>query len=149
MKGKVVSIKMSEKKGAQKRLVSEATLMADFGIEGDHRAGQGKKQVSLLAIESLYKITSQTVKGLCSGKFSENIATEGIALWELETGTKLFIGETVLEISQVGKECHDGCPIKAQVGQCIMPKEGIFTKVIKGGEIRVGDDIRAEQINDI
>ena len=144
MNGKVVSIKISEKKGAQKRLISEATVVADFGIEGDLHAGKGARQVSLLANESRVKIRAQTVQGLCSGKFSENIATEGIALWELEVGTKLFIGESVLEISQVGKECHDGCAIKAQVGQCIMPKEGIFTKVIKGGKVKVGDSIRAK-----
>lgn len=144
MDGKVVSIKISDKKGAQKRLLSEAIVVADFGIEGDLHAGKGKRQVSLLANESLVKIRAQTVKGLCSGKFSENIATEGIALWELKIGTKLFIGESVLEISQVGKECHDGCAINAQVGQCIMPQAGIFTKVIKGGKVKVGDTIRAE-----
>lgn len=82
------------------------------------------------------------IKGLCSGKFAENITTEGINLYELPVGTKLEIGETSQEVTQIGKECHAGCAIFQQIGQCIMPKEGIFTKVLRGGKIKVGDEIK-------
>jgi MOSC domain-containing protein YiiM len=81
------------------------------------------------------------VKGLCTGKFAENITTEGIKLWKLPVGTKLQIGETIQEVTQIGKECHTKCAIYHQVGNCIMPTEGIFTKVIKGGKVKVGDEI--------
>ncbi len=143
--GKVSGINISEKKGVVKEPISSGEFIADFGLKGDAHAGKWHRQVSLLAQESIDKMTATGVKGLCSGKFAENITTEGVILHELPVGTRLKIGETVQEVSQIGKECHDGCEIKKTVGQCIMPKEGIFTKVIVGGVIHVGDQI--ETIN--
>lgn len=86
-------------------------------------------------------MTNRGILGLCSGKFAENLTTEGIVLHELPVGTQVKIGETIHEVTQIGKECHTGCAIKVQVGQCIMPKEGIFTRVLKTGTIKVGDSI--------
>jgi Uncharacterized protein conserved in bacteria len=139
---KVISVNTSEKKGTIKAPVAEINLIEDFGIEGDAHGGKGIRQVSLLGVESLNKFREHTnIKGLCSGKFAENITTEGITLYKLPIGTKLKIGEALLEVSQIGKECHGGCEIRNTVGSCIMPKEGIFAKVIKGGKIKAGDEI--------
>ena len=139
--GKVSGINISKTKGVVKSPIPEGKFIADFGLEEDAHAGKWHRQVSLLAQESIDKMTESGVKGLCSGKFAENITTEGVVLHELPVGTKLKIGETIQEISQIGKECHTGCEIKRLVGQCIMPKEGIFTRVIQGGIIKVGDEI--------
>lgn len=97
--------------------------------------------MSLLAQESIDKMKALGIVGLCTGKFAENITTEGIALHNLGVGTRLKAGEAVLEISQIGKECHRGCEILKQVGKCIMPTEGIFARVIEGGEVKPGDKI--------
>ncbi|SHJ63273.1 MOSC domain-containing protein [Paramaledivibacter caminithermalis] len=139
---KVIAISISEKKGVPKENISEGNFIEDFGLEGDAHAGKWHRQVSLLGVESINKMKEIGIEGLCSGKFAENITTEGIKLFDLPVGTKLQIGETLQEVTQIGKECHSGCAIFRQVGQCIMPKEGIFTKVIKGGKVRVGDDIK-------
>lgn len=149
MAGKIVAINISEMKGVPKTSIPEANLIADFGIEGDAHAGKWHRQVSFLANESVDKMRHQGVKGLCAGKFAENVTTEGLELSQLKIGTKLHIGDSIHEVSQIGKECHHGCAIKEQVGQCIMPKEGIFTKVIKGGKIKVGDEIRVDIPEDI
>ncbi|HHY91445.1 MAG TPA: MOSC domain-containing protein [Clostridiales bacterium] len=141
MKGKVISINISEKKGEIKIPIEEGIFKEGYGLVGDAHAGKWHRQVSLLAKESIDKMKEIGIQGLCSGKFAENITTEGIILCELPVGTKLKIGETIQEITQIGKECHDACAIKQQVGQCIMPREGIFTRVIKGGKIRKGDSI--------
>jgi MOSC domain-containing protein YiiM len=139
--GKVKGINISEKKGVVKKPIPEGHFIADFGLEGDAHAGKWHRQVSLLAQESIDKMTDTGIKGLCSGKFAENITTEGVALHLLPVGTTLRIGETIQEIAQIGKECHAGCAIRIQVGQCIMPKEGIFTRVLSGGMVKVGDAI--------
>lgn len=139
---KVIAISISETKGVPKENIPEGNFIEDFGLEGDAHAGKWHRQVSLLGVESINKMKDIGVKGLCSGKFAENITTEGINLYELPVGTKLQIGETIQEVTQIGKECHTGCAIFQQIGQCIMPKEGIFTKVIKGGKIKVGDEIK-------
>ncbi len=141
MEGKVVSINISEKKGTIKKPVDSCMCIEDFGIENDAHCGKGIRQVSFLAKESIDKMTAIGIEGLCSGKFAENVTTEGITLYELPIGTILKIGETIHEVSKIGKECHKGCEIMQQVGHCIMPKEGIFTKVIKGGIMKVGDTI--------
>jgi MOSC domain-containing protein YiiM len=141
MLGKVKGINISEQKGVVKRPIGEGHFIADFGLEGDAHAGKWHRQVSLLAQESIDKMTEVGIKGLCSGKFAENITTEGVTLHLLPVGTQLKIGETVQEVAQIGKECHAGCAIREQVGQCIMPKEGIFTRVLSGGMIKVGDAI--------
>lgn len=139
--GKVIAINISEKKGVPKEGIPVGNFIEDFGLEGDAHAGKWHRQVSLLGVESVDKMKSQGVEGLCTGKFAENLTTEGIVLWELPVGTMLKIGETVQEVTQIGKECHMGCSIRELVGDCVMPREGIFTKVIQGGKIKEGDSI--------
>ena len=143
---KVVAVNISEKKGTVKHPVDEVVLKEDFGIVGDAHAGPGIRQVSLLSIESInkFKKLNNGLKGICEGKFAENITTEGITLYELPVGTKIQIGETIQQVSQIGKKCHadQGCQIFKLVGTCIMPKEGIFTTVLKGGKIKAGDKIK-------
>ena len=138
----VLSINISEKKGTPKTTITEGTLVENFGFAGDAHAGKWHRQVSLLAKESIEKAKGMRTDGLCHGMFAENITTEGISLHTLPVGTKLQIGsEAVIEISQIGKECHDGCAIRQLVGQCIMPKEGVFAKVLRGGIVKAGDEI--------
>lgn len=141
MRAKIVSLNISLKKGEVKTPVQKVMFKADHGIEGDAHAGEWHRQVSLLAIESIDKIRGMGIE-LTNGIFAENITTEGIELNSLPIGTKLKIGESVQEVTQIGKTCHnDGCAIKAKVGECVMPREGIFTKVLKGGEAYIGDPI--------
>jgi MOSC domain-containing protein YiiM len=139
--GKVLAINISKEKGVIKEPIAEGIFQEDHGLVGDAHAGKWHRQVSLLAQESIDKMTAKGILGLCSGKFAENLTTEGIILHELPVGTTVKIGETLHEVTQIGKECHTGCAIKVQVGQCIMPKEGIFTRVLKTGTIKVGDSI--------
>ena len=139
---KVIAINISEKKKTPKKSIPEGKLIENFGFEGDAHAGNWHRQVSLLAKESIEKAKGMRTDGLCHGMFAENITTEGITLHTLPVGTKLKIGdEALLEITQIGKECHDGCAIKELVGQCIMPKEGIFCKVLTSGTVKTGDEI--------
>ncbi|WPX09596.1 cyclic pyranopterin monophosphate synthase MoaC/MOSC-domain-containing protein [Anaerocellum danielii] len=140
---KVVSINISRQKGTPKEPVSEAVLIENYGIEGDAHAGTSHRQVSLLDISSIKKMQQYGLKGLCFGKFAENITTENLDLQKISLGTKLKIGNNVLlEISQIGKKCHgSGCEIAKSVGVCIMPKEGLFAKVLIGGKVKVGDNI--------
>lgn len=146
IKGRINAISVSKEKGTQKINVSEAELKTDFGIIGDAHAGSTHRQVSLLPVESIEKMVAKGAKVL-PGNFAENITTEGIDLLLLEVGSKLKLGEsTELEITQFGKQCHGRCEIFKQVGDCIMPREGIFAKVIKPGRINVGDAI--EVLND-
>lgn len=140
-KGIVRAVNTSLEKGVVKHPVERAELRAEFGIEGDAHGGFAHRQVSLLAQESVNKMIEMGVTGLSEGVFAENITTEGIELYTLPVGTKLRIGETLHEVSQIGKECHHGCAIKQQVGMCIMPKEGIFTIVLQGGTVKPGDEI--------
>lgn len=137
----VVTINTSEKKGTIKHPIKEAHLIKDFGIEGDAHAGNWHRQVSLLALESVDKMKAAGAKNLTPGIFAENITTEGIELCTLSIGTKLSIGEVLLEVTQIGKECHHHCQIYEQVGMCIMPEEGIFTRVLNKGTIKAGDEI--------
>jgi len=138
---RVVAVNISEKKGVPKKPIEVGELIENFGLKGDAHAGNWHRQVSLLGVESIEKMKEIGIKGLCYGKFAENITTEGIELYKLEVGTRIRIGDAVLEISQIGKECHKKCAIYHQVGDCVMPREGIFAKVIKGGEIKAGDEI--------
>ncbi len=138
---KVKAINISVKKGTVKENIESANFIEDFGIESDAHAGKWHRQVSLLASESIEVMKSQGATGLCSGKFAENITTEGIVLYTLPVGTKLKIGTVILEITQIGKECHHGCEILKQVGDCIMPKQGIFARVVNGGIASVGNSI--------
>ena len=138
---KVISINISEKKETPKTKINPGVLVEDFGFENDAHAGKWHRQVSLLAMESIEKSKGLPTDGLCHGVFAENITTEGIELYTIPVGTKLRVGECVIEITQIGKECHDGCAIKKLVGQCVMPREGIFARVIKGGKVLEGDEI--------
>lgn len=142
MEGKVVSVNLSEKKGTPKKQIDVGVLIKDFGLEGDAHAGKWHRQVSLLGVESIEKAKRGPTNGLCHGVFAENITTEGIALYTLPVGTQLAIGDCLLEISQIGKECHEGCAISKLVGQCVMPREGVFARVLKGGTVQAGDSIR-------
>jgi len=138
---KVLAVNISEKKGIVKKPIDKGYFEADHGLVGDAHAGNWHRQVSLLGQESIDKINKQDIKGLCVGVFAENLTTEGIILYELPIGTKLKIGETEMEVTQIGKECHTGCAIRKLVGYCVMPREGIFTKVLKAGWIKPGDEI--------
>lgn len=141
MKGKVLEVNISEKKGTIKKPIEFGEFEIDLGLKGDAHSGNWHRQVSLLGQESFDKMKEMGVDGLEYGVFAENITTEGIILYELPIGTRLKIGETVQEVTQIGKECHDGCEISKIVGKCIMPKEGIFTKIIVPGIVKKGDSI--------
>ena len=139
---KIVSIAMSKKKGTRKKTVDEAMLIENHGLQHDAHSGDWHRQVSFLASES---IASAKNRGLdvTFGDFAENIATEGIDWLSVPVGTQLLLGERALvEVTQIGKECHNKCAIYYKAGDCIMPKEGIFAKVLKGGMIRIHDPIR-------
>jgi len=138
----LVSINISEKKGVVKKPVDSALLIEDFGIENDAHAGKWHRQVSLLGKESVDKMRAKGLDHLKSGDFAENLLTEGIILYELPVGTILSIGQTLHEVTQIGKECHTGCEIKQITGDCVMPREGIFTRVLEGGTIKPGDEIK-------
>ncbi len=140
---KVVAVSTSLKKGVKKDNVPEIRLLKDHGVEGDAHAGPDpKRQVSLLALESIETMRAQTGLSLNPGDFAENITTEGLELHALPLGTRLAIGpEAVLEVSQIGKTCHHGCAIKQSAGSCIMPTRGIFGRVIREGAIRPQDEI--------
>jgi MOSC domain-containing protein YiiM len=141
MNAKVVSINISSKKGIRKKPVKEAEIITDHGIKDDaHASGTWHRQISLLALESIKKMQDLGLK-VKPGDFAENITTEGIDLIKLPVGTRMKIGDVEVEVSQIGKECHTRCAIYYQAGDCVMPKEGIFVKVMKGGKIRVGDPI--------
>jgi MOSC domain-containing protein YiiM len=139
---KVVAVNISEMKGVPKKPIESGELVENFGLKGDAHAGNWHRQVSLLGQESIDKMAATGVKGLCTGKFAENITTQGIELYSLKVGTKIEISDCLLEITQIGKECHKGCAIMQQVGSCVMPTEGVFAKVLKGGVIKAGDEIR-------
>jgi len=141
---KVVSVNISPGKGEKKTPAECGRLIADFGFKGDGHSGDWHRQVSLLANESIDKMKALGLDVGC-GDFAENLTTKGINLVTLSLGTRLAIGdEVLLEVTQIGKECHNRCAIYYQAGNCIMPKEGIFAKVISGGEIKAGDRIRME-----
>jgi len=142
MSGKVISVNVSDKKGVRKKPVPEIAVNADFGIRGDaHASSEWHRQVSLLAMESIQTMRDKGLK-VNPGDFAENITTEGIDLVSLPLGTVLKIGpEVVGEVSQIGKECHNRCAIYYQAGDCVMPKEGIFIKVLSGGMVKAGDKI--------
>jgi len=139
--GRVVAISRSARRGTPKTNAREARLLPDHGIEGDAHAGPGHRQVSLLAIESIATMRS---KGLDvgPGAFAENITTEGIRLLDLRVGQRILVGECELEVTQIGKKCEAPCAIYRRAGDCVMPREGIFARVISGGTIATGCSIR-------
>ena len=139
---KIIAVCTSEKKGTRKDPVSEAIIKENYGLENDaHADSSTHRQVSLLATSSIAKMRKFGLD-LKPGDFAENLTCEGIDLLSLPVGTRLSVGKyVVLEITQIGKECHSGCAIARQVGKCIMPKEGIFARVIRGGRVKAGDRI--------
>jgi MOSC domain-containing protein YiiM len=139
----VKAVCISDIKGVQKRAVDEIALKIDHGIVGDAHAGAWHRQVSLLGDESADKLRAH-VPSLGAGAFAENILTEGITLYALPVGTRLRVGETLLEVTQIGKECHEACEIRKLAGDCVMPREGIFTRVLEEGVVRAGDKIETE-----
>ncbi|MBT1070761.1 MOSC domain-containing protein [Pelotalea chapellei] len=137
----VIAVCISEKKGERKTPVEKVELRENHGIVGDAHAGEWHRQVSLLASESIDKMRKLGLD-VTAGDFAENITTNGIELVTLPIGTRLQVGPTLLEITQIGKECHTRCAIYYQAGDCVMPKEGIFAKVIIGGTTGPGDEVR-------
>ncbi len=144
--GKIVAICISKKKGVQKKDIKRCKLIENHGLEGDAHAGSWHRQISLLSKEARLVMENKGAK-LNDGDFGENLLTEGIDFANIKIGNKLRLGKDALvRITQIGKECHDRCNIYYQVGDCIMPREGIFAEVLKGGEIKIDDDI--EFLND-
>ena len=141
-RGKVIAVNISSKKGTRKKNVGSSCLLVGLGLRDDAHAAPGKRQVSLLAQESIDKMTRLGLK-VGPGDFAENLTTQGLDLLALPLGTRFRVGEgTLLEVTQIGKVCHTRCAIYYQAGDCVMPKEGIFAQVLEGGEIKVGDEIR-------
>lgn len=138
--GRIEAISISEKKGMPKSNVSAAELQADFGLVGDAHAGPGPRQVSLLAAESIDRLQDRGL-GIAPGDFAENITTRGLDLRAVMVGNRLRIGAVELEVTQLGKRCHSRCAIFSRLGDCAMPREGVFARVLRSGRIRVGDTI--------
>ncbi len=139
----VLAVCISEKKGERKKPVEAVELRENHGIVGDGHAGDWHRQVSLLAQESIDKMRAMGLD-VNAGDFAENITTVGIDLVILPIGSRLQVGGTLLEVTQIGKECHTRCAIYYQAGDCVMPKEGIFARVISGGVIKPGDGIKSD-----
>ena len=140
---KIIAVCSSEEKGVKKTPIAEGVLKEDYGLVGDaHADCCSHRQVSLLATESIDKMRGLGFD-VRPGDFAENLTTEGIKLASVPVGTQMRIGEEIiLEITQIGKECHSGCAIFRQIGKCIMPREGVFAKVIRGGPVRAGNQIK-------
>jgi MOSC domain-containing protein YiiM len=141
MSGSVVAVCTSKRKGERKTPVAAIELQDNHGILGDAHAGPWHRQVSLLAFESIQKMQALGLD-VTTGDFAENITTQGLALPKLPVGTKILVGDTLLEITQIGKECHTRCAIFYQAGDCVMPKEGVFAIVLKGGRVVPNDPIQ-------
>jgi molybdopterin adenylyltransferase len=142
MLGKVISVNISEEKGTIKYPRENSVEVDLKGIVGDAHAGDWHRQISLLDQSSVQKMWDRGAKGLVPGIFAENITTEGLDLCHLPLGTKFQINDVLLELTQIGKECHQNCQIYQQVGMCVMPTDGIFTKVLRAGSIKAGDEIK-------
>ncbi|MBE0447358.1 MAG: MOSC domain-containing protein [Actinobacteria bacterium] len=142
---KIISVNISSKKGVRKTPVGRASVMVNHGIDGDAHVADWHRQISLLAQESIDKMISMGLK-VGPGDFAENLTTLGIDLLSLPIGTKLKVGgDIVLEVTQIGKECYNRCAIYRQAGDCVMPREGIFARVIHGGEVNMGDTVAIEE----
>ncbi len=141
--GKIIAVSVGGSKGKKKTPVPSATLIAEHGVRGDAHAGPGPRQVSLLAAESIGKMREKGLQ-VGPGDFAENITVEGFDLLNVRIGDRIRAGEAVLEISQIGKVCHDRCAIYIQAGDCVMPREGVFARVVLGGKVAPGDPVRRE-----
>lgn len=138
--GKVLAVCISEKKGTEKQNIGSAKFIEDWGIENDSHAGKWHRQVSLLSHEKIEAFRARGAE-VIDGAFGENLVVEGIDFRSLPVGTKFRCNDVVLELTQIGKECHSGCAIFQKMGECIMPREGVFSRVLHGGVISVGDEL--------
>lgn len=141
--GTVHAVCISKARGTEKEAVPEGHFLVNFGIEGDAHGGNWHRQVSLLSYDKVEEFNSRGA-GVKDGAFGENLVVEGIDFRSLPVGTRLYAGDVVLEMTQIGKECHSHCAIYKRMGECIMPREGVFAKVIQEGVIRPGDTMRVE-----
>jgi MOSC domain-containing protein YiiM len=139
--GRVVAIKRSIKKGAPKEIIEAGTFIKDFGLEGDLHGGQAGRQVTLMGIDTVQAIKKSEIKGLCTNKFVETITIQGIDLWKIDVGTCIGMGEIVLRITRIGKECFPGCPIREKGASCLLLTQVVFADVVKGGLLKKGDVI--------
>jgi MOSC domain-containing protein YiiM len=147
MEGKILSVCVSLEKGTKKREVNSVRLIPDWGIDGDAHSGIWHRQVSLLPVEDIDEM-KKVIPDLKPGDFAENITTQGIDLDHIKIGDRIIVGEDiVLEVSQIGKECHSGCEIQKLTGECIMPTKGVFTKVLKGGIVKRDDSLRVQMLS--
>ena len=145
--GRIVAVSVSDRKGVVKHNVPEAVLQVDHGLAGDAHAEGGHRQVSLLAQESIDKMAALGV-AVKPGDFAENLTVQGLSVMTLPVGARLQVGAgAILEITQIGKACHKGCAIREQVGDCVMPQEGVFARVIKGGVVKPGDVIEVTDVS--
>lgn len=142
--GKVMAVCISPAKGTQKQNTGEGIFIEDHGIKGDAHAGKWHRQVSLLSYEKIGEFRERGAE-IEDGAFGENMIVKGIDFRSLPVGTRLLCNDVILEITQIGKECHHGCQIFKKMGDCIMPREGVFARVVRGGTIRVGDDMKVEE----
>ena len=138
----IKAVCISEKKGQQKHPVEEIRLVPHVGVPGDAHAGNWHRQVSLLGAESVAKLQERISIRLFPGAFAENILCEGLCLYQLPVGTKLRVGSALCEVTQIGKECHADCAIRRQAGDCVMPREGIFVRVLEEGAAKAGDPVQ-------
>ena len=138
--GKLIAINISEKRGTEKKEIQEAELVTDFGIAGDAHAGKWHRQVSLLSFEKIEDFKARGAR-IENGAFGENLIVSGFDFKTLPVGTRFQIGDALLEMTQIGKQCHSHCSIYQRMGECIMPKEGVFAEVVEGGHIKVGQEV--------
>lgn len=139
--GKVLAVCVSDVRGVQKRPVEAAELLVDHGIVGDAHAANWHRQVSLLGAESVDRMRAKTDIELPPGAFAENILVDGLCVYKLPVGTRLRLGTALCEVTQIGKECHHDCAIRKAAGDCVMPREGIFVKILENGTVRPGDGV--------
>ncbi len=144
--GEVIAVCASAEKGVRKQSVDSIELEVGTGVVGDAHSGAWHRQVSLLPDEAVDELR-QVLPNLKAGDFAENILTRGLDLKSLPVGTVISVGETLLAVTQIGKKCHNDCEIKRLVGKCAMPSEGIFTVVIRGGEVRPGDEVHVMEVS--
>ena len=144
--GKVLAVCTSSIKGIQKTPVDKVDLQVDHGIVGDAHAGNWHRQVSILGQESVDKLQDKLDFQLKPGDFAENILTEGICVYKLPVGTRVQLGTALCEVTQIGKTCHYDCAIRQKAGDCVMPREGIFVKVLTPGTVRAGDEINIVEL---
>ncbi len=138
--GIIKAVCISEKRGTQKKNIQSAVFVEDWGIEGDAHAGKWHRQVSLLSYETIEAFKERGAE-VTEGAFGENLIVSEIPLTQLPVGTKMYCNDVILELTQIGKECHNGCEIFQKMGECIMPTNGIFARVLHGGSISTGDEI--------